>query len=211
MHLRASRTIRPVDLLTVARVPRALLRQWMQLTFDDGVLVDAAGVRRAGVRVEAGTHPRPGTRYVLVTQREVTPPPTKADEQALAKMVRAGVERDTAVRELAARRRAAAQQAGTMEIESTTSALELLAEDPQRFRVRVQDRTSTSVGAVVSFEDVRAGPHPGTVSWDVELDGGVHEPRWLASAIRGGGHVELDMSGPGGSPQVRIDADAAHK
>jgi hypothetical protein len=66
-------TVLPIDsVLLIAALPE-LARRWRRLEFHNGMVIDRRGRRREGLRVEAGTHPRAGTRYRIVTPHAQAP------------------------------------------------------------------------------------------------------------------------------------------
>ena len=60
-------TVAAVDTGRLVALLPALARRWRALRFEQGRYVDDAGRPRDGFQVEHGCHPRPGTRYRLVT------------------------------------------------------------------------------------------------------------------------------------------------
>ncbi len=69
LHLRATRSLTPIDLQAVVGLVPSLLAAWRELPFVDGVYVDGTGRARGGLRVVEGRHPDPGVRYLLVSRR----------------------------------------------------------------------------------------------------------------------------------------------
>lgn len=86
----AQTTLSAIDVRTLAAVLPALAMRWRGLPFEQGVYVPAAGPRREGLRVEQGSHPHPGTRYlVLLASAHVPNPPDEGvgDEPRPVKML----------------------------------------------------------------------------------------------------------------------------
>ncbi|HVK21906.1 MAG TPA: hypothetical protein VM677_11150 [Actinokineospora sp.] len=69
MRTRVSFVIAGID-ATAAEVVPLVVGRWRELVFDDDGVVLVDGERREGLAVEAGAHPRAGTRYSLVTVGE---------------------------------------------------------------------------------------------------------------------------------------------
>ena len=68
LRSRAATTIEPINApLLIASLPE-LARLFRNLEIDGDAVVDRDGRRKAGLRVETGTHPLVGTRYRLVTR-----------------------------------------------------------------------------------------------------------------------------------------------
>ena len=66
IRIGAQVSLSAIDVRTLAAVLPALARRWRGLRFEQGVYVSATGQRREGLRIEQGSHPRPGTRYLLM-------------------------------------------------------------------------------------------------------------------------------------------------
>jgi len=89
-----------------------------------------------------------------------------------------------------------------------TSSLDILEISPESFVVRIQNRTTNSIGAVVSYIHPRSGRRGPEM--EVKVDGGV-EGRW---PLRGtvSGHVEIDVDTHAGlfNRNARLIAHGQH-
>jgi hypothetical protein len=210
MHLRGAATVRHVDLATFAAVPAALLHGWQELTFDRGTLVDSAGVRREGLRVEVGSHPLAGTTYTVVTMTEEIPTPTDADMLELDRLRSApDADIDAVTEAWRARRHDAARAKGTLKEVFHTASLELLDIASDGARLRVQDRTTSTIGAVVSYEQ-EASEH-GSTSLRADIDGGITGHWLVRGAVTGSAEATFDPSASSGGPELRLTAKGAFK
>jgi hypothetical protein len=211
MRLRGSATVTWVDLVSLAAVPPALMRRWIELPFEDGVVVDASGARRQGLRVEAGAHPQVGTRYVVVTGTEDLPKATAAEAAELTRMRQSSSDPDAASRAWLERRRDTARAEGRMEMTWTRVSLELLDTSADSVRVRVQDLTTSTIGAVVSCEQARSGQHGVPVDFDVQVDGRIKGHWFVRGAVTGHATAVLDDSTRSRRPVLRVSAKGEHK
>ena len=152
LRLHARVAIPPVDTRNLINALPVFLDLWRGLRFDPSV-VDRDGRRREGLRVEAGTHPRPGTRYSVTLTAQRLPESTPAEREELSKLLRdRDSDTDRAAREWFERRRKTAEAAGRLETVLTTSTVEVVADDSHRVVVRT---THDNGGVVIESELAR--------------------------------------------------------
>jgi hypothetical protein len=174
LRLHARVTVPPVDTRNLVAALPIFLDLWRGLRFDPAVL-DRDGRRREGLRVAAGTHPRPGTRYSMTMVARRPPEPTPAEREELSKLLRArDDDTDRAVEEWSQRRRAMAEAAGRLETVRTTSMVEIVADDSHRVVVR----TTHDHGRVVIETEVERPTRPERLTIDATSN--VVVGGWLA-------------------------------
>lgn len=126
-------------------------------------MLDRNGQRREGLRVEVGTHPRPGTRYSVTMVAQRPPEPTPAEREELTKLLRARHDgTDQALQEWGQRRRDMAAAAGRLQTVLTTSTVEIVADDSHRVVVR----TTHDHGRVVIETDLERPTRPERLTID---------------------------------------------
>ena len=189
----------------VAALP-ALARRWRGLRFEQGVYVHAGdGRRREGLRVERGAHPLVGTSYRLVVRSEQAPELTEEELAELAKLNSKGVDHQMGVKTWHRRRLEAAKAAGQMQVVFTTTLVELLADDKDRIRLRVQDLGARHVEEL----ELHRPDQPERISVDVT---GRVEGSWLT---RGPftAHISLalDQLPPAEGSGPQLVAEAIHR
>jgi hypothetical protein len=190
----------------VAALP-ALARRWRGLRFEQGVYVHAAdGRRREGLRIERGSHPLAGTTYRLVLPSEQPPAPTEEELANFSNLMkRKGIDQQSAANDWSRRRREAAAVAGLMEVVFTTTLVELLADDPHRIRLRVQDLGAWHVEEV----ELRHPDQLERISVDVT---GRVEGSWLKSGpITAHVSLAVDQLPPAGGSGPQLVAAVNHR
>jgi hypothetical protein len=153
----------PVDTRNLLAALPMFLGLWRGLRFDPAVL-DRDGRRREGLRVVAGSHPRPGTRYSVTMVARRPPEPTPSEREELSKLLRERhTDTDRAAREWFARRRETAEAAGRLETVLTTSTVEVVADDSHRVVVRT---THDNDGGVVIEAELARPARPERLTID---------------------------------------------
>jgi hypothetical protein len=207
LRVGAQTELRAIDFRPLVAALPALARRWRGLRFDQGVYVDAAdGRRREGLRIEHGAHPLAGTSYRLVLRSEQPPEPTEEARAELVKLMeRNGVDHHAAFQSWFRRGREAATAAGQMEAVFTTTLVELLADDRDRIRVRVQDPGARQVEEIELYRPDR----PERISVDVtgRVEGG-----WLTRGpITAHISLALDQLPPAEGSAPQFVAELHHR
>lgn len=131
VKLRSTRTITRVDTAQFSDLCAAILDRLRSIEFDDGLAIRPAdGARLAGLSNPSGSHPRPGSDYVVTTEHIVLPDSTPEQEAAFKAALESGrrLTRQDFTDHFEERRRRAVED-GTLETVHNTAHLRLLTDD----------------------------------------------------------------------------------